>query len=128
MKLCRNLRHSNPASIERWSVAQWSRHCIIKLTVAESIRADVTAFTDFVHFSKVFKPDYLFPTHGCAEAFILQWIDTVWNLFSCIFCIIIFQHYYVKIFLFKRIDQISSSSYTIDLFVSLEEFAFTFLA
>ena len=43
---------------------------------------DATAFTDFVPFSKVLKPDCLVPTHGCAEAFILQWIDTAWSLFD----------------------------------------------
>ena len=40
-----------------------------------------TAFTDFVPFSKVLKLDCLFSTQGCAEVFILQWIDTAWNFF-----------------------------------------------
>ena len=66
---------------ERRSVAEWLRRCITKPTVVGSILADITAFTDFVPFSKVLKPDFLLPTHGCAEAFILQWIDTAWNLF-----------------------------------------------
>ena len=63
------------------SVAQWLRRCITKPTVVGSILADVIAFTDFVPFNKVLKLDCLFPTQGCAEAFILQWIDTPWNLF-----------------------------------------------
>ena len=40
-------------------------------TVVGSILSDTIAFTDFVPFSKVLKLDCLFPTHGCAEAFIL---------------------------------------------------------
>ena len=63
------------------SVAQWLRRCITKPTVVGLILADATIFTDFVPFSTVLKPDCLFTTYYCAEAFILQWIDTVWNLF-----------------------------------------------
>ena len=63
------------------SVAQWSRRCITKPTVVGSILVDATAFTDFVPFSKVIELDCLFPTQGCAEALILQWINTAWNLF-----------------------------------------------
>ena len=62
-------------------MAQWLWRCITKLMVVGSILADATAFTDFVPFSKLLKPDCLFPRHGCAEAFILQWIDMAWNLF-----------------------------------------------
>ena len=58
------------------SVAQWLRRCITKHTVVGSILADDTAFKDFVPFSKLLKLDCLLPTHGCAEAVILQWIDT----------------------------------------------------
>ena len=67
------------------SVAQWLRRCITKPMVVGSILTDATAFTDFVPFSKVLKPDCLLPTHGCAEAFILQWIDTAWNLIYYLF-------------------------------------------
>ena len=74
-------------------MAQYLRRCITKPTVVGSILADATAFTDFVPFSKVLKLDCLFPTHGCAEAFILQWIDTAWNLF-----------YYPKIWSFMHFD------------------------
>ena len=62
------------------SVSQWLRRCVAKPTVVGSIIADAIAFTDFVPFSKVLKLVCLFPTQGCAEAFILQWIDTAWNL------------------------------------------------
>ena len=62
------------------SVAQWLSRFITKPTVVHSILADATAFTDFVPCSKVLKPNYLLPTRGCAEAFILQWIDMAWNL------------------------------------------------
>ena len=65
---------------KRRSVAQWLRRCTTKLAVMGSILADAIAFTDFVSSSEVLKPDCLFPTHGCAEAFILQWTDTAWNL------------------------------------------------
>ena len=75
-----SFRNTGAISSER-SAAQWLRRCIIKPTVVGSILADATAFTDFVPISKVLKLDCLFPTHGCAEAFILQWIDTAWNLF-----------------------------------------------
>ena len=54
----------------------------------DSILADATAFADFVPFSKVLKLDCLFPTHVCAEAFILQWIDTAWNLFFFLFMLL----------------------------------------
>ena len=59
----------------------WLRRCSTKPTVVGSILADSTTLTDFVPFSKVLKPDWLFRTYGCAEAFIPQWIDTAWNLF-----------------------------------------------
>ena len=57
------------------SVAQWLRRCITKPKVVGSILADATAFADCIPFRKVLKPDCLFPTHGCAEAFIIQWIN-----------------------------------------------------
>ena len=63
------------------SVAQWLRRFITKPTVVGSILADDTTFTGFVPFSKALKPNCLLPTHGYAEAFILQWIDTAWDLF-----------------------------------------------
>ena len=62
-------------------MVQRLNHLTTDRLVVGSILADATAFTDFVPFSKVLKPNCLFPTHGCAEAFILQWIDTAWNLF-----------------------------------------------
>ena len=70
-----------------WSVAQWLRRCITKPTVVGLILANATAITDFIPFSNVIRLDCLFPTHGCAEAFILQWIDTAWNLFILYACL-----------------------------------------
>ena len=70
-----------------WSLAQWLRRCITKPTVVGSILADATAFAAFVSFSKVLNLDCLFPTQDCAEAFILQWIDTAWNLFFYLFIV-----------------------------------------
>ena len=79
--VCMQWDNGNFLAFNLRSVAQWLRRCITKPTVVGSILADATAFTDFVPFSKVLKLDCLFPTHGCAEVFILQWIDTARNLF-----------------------------------------------
>ena len=49
--------------------------------VAGLILADAIPFIEFVPFSKELKSNCLFPTHGFAEAYIVQWIDTARNLF-----------------------------------------------
>ena len=56
-------------------------HIWQRIDVVGSIFADVTAFTDFVAFSEVLKPDRLFPTYGSAEALGLKWMDSAWNVF-----------------------------------------------